>query len=446
MHRCRLPLTAVALLTLAAELRAQDEAKAVLDRAIQALGGADKLGQLKAVHTNIKGTIYSAKSETLPFTADTWSGRSGQFKHHMLYDREGILITQVQMFNGDAVGVWVNGADYLNDKVKAALKKGRYADELTNLLPLRDKAFTLELAGERKEADGRVLIEVKVTRSGCPDVSLFFDKNDDLLYKTAHRQLDPSSKNEENEMLQEVVYRDYREPDLGEQAEKTLREARFTTDGPALLDILRKRTLPGNLRDKIAILIQQLADESFEVRENASKELAALGAVSVPLLKQAVKSTDPEVVRRAERCLEEIKEGPVQREANPAIPRSAARLIALRKPVGAAEVLLAYLLMAPDEQTAGEVRGALAAVAFRDGQADQFLTQALEDKDSQRRAAAAEALGKSPRQAPGRTQFIQGLKRPTNVTIYRGGRKFMEWQLLAIDYYNAFDDSLFAKP
>ena len=55
---------------------------------------------------------------------------------------------------------------------------------------------------------------------------------------------------------------------------------------------------------------------------------------------------------------------------------AACRLVAIRKPTGAAEVLLAYLPCAPDEAVVNEVRAALAAVAMRDGKPEVVLLQA----------------------------------------------------------------------
>src|SRR5262249_3454005 len=73
-------------------------------------------------------------------------------------------------------------------------------------------------------------------------------------------------------------------------------------------------------------------------------------------------------------------------------PLVAARLMALRKPAGATEALLAYLPFAEDEGVANEVQTALMAVGFPDGKADPVVVRALVDPLPLRRAAAAEAL------------------------------------------------------
>jgi HEAT repeat protein len=170
--------------------------------------------------------------------------------------------------------------------------------------------------------------------------------------------------------------------------EQTLRAVSLTTDGPALLDFFRKRSQSSVDPAEVAALVAQLGDKSGEVREKATGALVALGPVAVPQLRQAAKDPDePEVAGRAKRCLQAI-------EGNFAasVPVAAARLVAQRRPEGAAAVLLDYLPLADDENVVEEVKLALAAVAQHDGKPESVLLQALEDKSALRRAVAAEAL------------------------------------------------------
>jgi hypothetical protein len=180
------------------------------------------------------------------------------------------------------------------------------------------------------------------------------------------------------------------EPDQVARDEQTLREAKVGTDGPALLEFFRKRTAKDVDPTKIKALVRQLGDDSFEKREQASAQLIAVGASAVPHLKEALKDPDIEIVRRAEECLRRIGEG-----STGAVVDAAARLLAARKPDGAAEALLAYLPYAEDDIAADEVREALAALAVRDGKVDPAVVNAAADKLPARRAAAATALARS---------------------------------------------------
>jgi hypothetical protein len=73
-----------------------------------------------------------------------------------------------------------------------------------------------------------------------------------------------------------------------------------------------------------------------------------------------------------------------------------ARLIALRKPKGAAEAILAYLPFADEESLVEELQAALNAVAFKGGKADPAVVKALADRQPVRRAAAGQALCQGP--------------------------------------------------
>src|SRR5262249_56817257 len=78
--------------------------------------------------------------------------------------------------------------------------------------------------------------------------------------------------------------------------------------------------------------------------------------------------------------------------AGPHVLAAAIRLLAERKPAGAAEALLAYLPYAPDEGVAAAVRQALPAVAVRDGKPEPALLKALADSAPLQRLFAGEAL------------------------------------------------------
>jgi HEAT repeat protein len=164
-----------------------------------------------------------------------------------------------------------------------------------------------------------------------------------------------------------------------------------SAEGPGLLEELRKRTLTEADRIKGDALVRKLGDEEFAVREQATKDLQGMGPLVVPLLRQAARNPDLEVRTRAQQVLASIE----QNSDTPLSPVTA-RLIALRKPTGAAAALLAYLPFADDDALVEEVQSALNAVAYHGGKADPVLVKALSDGAPARRAAAAEALCQGP--------------------------------------------------
>jgi hypothetical protein len=169
--------------------------------------------------------------------------------------------------------------------------------------------------------------------------------------------------------------------------EQLLARAGVGTDGPALLAFLQKHTHPAVDADRIRTLVRDLGAAEFATRERSSAELAKAGRLAAAPLRQALKSPDREIALRAAKCLQGIEAGP-----GPAEQAAAVRLVARRKPAGAAAVLLAYLPCAPGDAVAEEIRAALPAVAVIDGKSAPALTQALADAVPVKRAAAAEAL------------------------------------------------------
>jgi hypothetical protein len=159
------------------------------------------------------------------------------------------------------------------------------------------------------------------------------------------------------------------------------------TDGPTLLEEFRKRTPSAALVERMHALVGKLDDRSFRVREQASADLVSFGHVVVPLLRAEIKSGDLERRRRAERCIALIARHPRR-----PLPPAAARLVALRKPAGAVEALLAFLPWAEDDRLAGEIQTALETLTQAGGKANPALIRALDDAQRERRAVAASVL------------------------------------------------------
>ena len=169
--------------------------------------------------------------------------------------------------------------------------------------------------------------------------------------------------------------------------EATVHAAGLATDGPALLDFFRLRTRGTVAPERLADLIAQLGADTAAVREKACGELVSTGPATIRLLRQAAKDLDaPTSSALAHRCLVALEKEPGT------VTSAAARLLALRRPDGAAEALLTFLPAAEDERVIEEVKSALAALAYHDGKPVPALVKALEDASSLRRAAAVEVL------------------------------------------------------
>jgi hypothetical protein len=173
--------------------------------------------------------------------------------------------------------------------------------------------------------------------------------------------------------------------------EQLLRQAHIATDGPGLLAFFRTRLPDSTDEKKIKSLIIQLGDESFEKREEASKQLIAMGMRARNALRVAVKDADLEISRRAEDCLQTIEEA----GARSVTLSAAVRVLTQRKPEKAAATLLAFLPHAEDDAVVSEIFHALRSLAVHDGKAEPAVVEALTDKIALKRAAAGAALARA---------------------------------------------------
>jgi HEAT repeat protein len=173
------------------------------------------------------------------------------------------------------------------------------------------------------------------------------------------------------------------------------------TEGAGLLDELKKRTKPDVDPAKVQALVGKLGDNAFNVRENAGKELIALGVPILPILRQVYRDPpDLEMRNRVRTCIETI-EGDNEKAKQDYLPRLLAlgRLVALRKPPGAPEAILAYLPSQDEDGLREALQTALAAAGFSsNGEPQPALLKGLTDKSMTRRIAAARALCSVPKQ------------------------------------------------
>jgi len=180
--------------------------------------------------------------------------------------------------------------------------------------------------------------------------------------------------------------------DVIKSDEELLKANKIGTDGPALVSHLKDRSLTENQLAKLQDLIKQLGARAFTEREKAQQALIKHGPAVRPLLREALKQTDPEVRKRAEQCLESI-----EAVHSPAVTSAVVRLLAYRKPAEAVETLLLFAPYTDSEAIDDDVLQALIAVTdFAKLTNDSPLMKARQNKVTVRRAAAAHVLSRSP--------------------------------------------------
>lgn len=196
--------------------------------------------------------------------------------------------------------------------------------------------------------------------------------------------------------------------------EKILRDARLPTDGPGLLDYLRKQAGPQGGEVRIKALIRVLGDRSFRVRQKASAELITFKAQARPFLLQAVNDTDVEIARRARECLTHL-----QGDAGD-VDTAAVRVLAARAPEGTLPVLVACIPGARSERTLAAIEAALITLS-RPGKPDPALLAALTGKDPAARAVAAVVLHRTcADQRPAALQVLKDEDLQARIRAARG--------------------------
>jgi hypothetical protein len=186
---------------------ADSDVSAILDKAIKAHGGAEKLGQERAVRVKSKGTV--AIGDGADFTAETTT-QAGKFRQVIQLSVAGQEVTMTVVFDGMKGWQNANGAtkeiegDLLDD-----IKEGAYANRLRRMAFLKDKSLQLSPLGETKVND-RPAVGIKVVSKGHPDVKLFFDKESGLLVKTERQVLDGMT---QQKVLEEWIVQAHQEAD-----------------------------------------------------------------------------------------------------------------------------------------------------------------------------------------------------------------------------------------
>lgn len=209
--RCRSILVFALCLTWCSQALAQDVARAVVEKAIEAHGGMRRLSQVRADRVKLKGSVFlNDKDKPVPFTGETLVQLPGQLKSTVHLNVETRTHTVVEGLNGETAWSQLNGQPKPIEPANLAqMREALALARAVRLVPLlTDKIYDLSSLGESK-VNERVVQGVKVAVKGRKDLRLFFDKESGLLIKTAHHLDDGNGK----EVEQEEYYGDFR--DLG---------------------------------------------------------------------------------------------------------------------------------------------------------------------------------------------------------------------------------------
>jgi hypothetical protein len=163
---------------------AQESPNAIIERAIAAHGGQQRLARVRADRVRLSGTLHVGAS-AVPFSNETTVQLPDHFKSVVrltLGERTQVV---VHLLDGERAAILVDGqAQPVSSSHLAQLRQTLQLDHALRLVPLlTDPAFSLSLLGDT-EINERPAVGVRVLGHGQRDVRLFFDRQTGLLVKT----------------------------------------------------------------------------------------------------------------------------------------------------------------------------------------------------------------------------------------------------------------------
>jgi hypothetical protein len=225
-------LLAALVLIVAGPARAEDakDAKAVIDKAIKALGGEEKLAKaLKGCTWKNKGTLSIMGSDNEISTENTLAGL-GKYRSKFMGEFGGNKIEGVSVLDGEKGARSFAGMDMeLDADALANEKRTVYLAAVAGLVvPLKDKGFQTELAGEEK-VDDKPAVAVKVIGPDKKDSKIYFDKETGLPVK----QVAKVNNFMGQEVNQETLFSNYKDMDGIKRPGKTI----IKHDGEKLMEL-----------------------------------------------------------------------------------------------------------------------------------------------------------------------------------------------------------------
>jgi hypothetical protein len=187
-------LAALALCA-SAGVQADDEAKAIIAKAIQAHGGEAKVSR-PAYSLKLKGTF---------FAGDQVVSHSGviqsQGANRSRIEIHAAGFDTISVVDGDKGWIREDGKTRpMTAEELAEAKEDLHTDWVTSLAPLPGKEFTLARLEPAKVSD-RPAVGIRVSHKGFRDVDLYFDKETGLLVKKRIKRPGPEGKDVENETV-----------------------------------------------------------------------------------------------------------------------------------------------------------------------------------------------------------------------------------------------------
>ena len=230
MQKIKLAFALGGLLIAGSVVFAQEQARAIVEKAVQAQGGEAKVAKLRMMRIKVEGTAALVPGQPdLPFTLeDTWQ-MPDRYKTSFTFQIAGKKLAQTQVIVSDKGWIQMNGQTQdLPKEAVAEMKEQKHAEDLDRFAFLKERGVELS-AIDSIRVEGKPAVGVLVNSKGHRDVKLYFDTASGLLVKREYPLLDPASG---KDVVQEVIFSDYQEKDGLKHYKKIL----VFRDGKKLFD------------------------------------------------------------------------------------------------------------------------------------------------------------------------------------------------------------------
>jgi hypothetical protein len=203
------------------------DARALLDKAIAAHGGEERLAKHVAYHVKLK-VEYPLGDKTITAAAELYTQGFDKARTTVVYETAKGQV--VEVVNGKTG--WIkrddSDAQVMTDEQVAKWHEDIYAKKVGQLAPLKNRDFDLSSLDEIM-VEGRPAVGILVRHEGHEAIKLYFDKESHLLVKSWRRTMNVTLR---RESVHESVILDYREVN----GEKHPFKSTSYRDGSKLID------------------------------------------------------------------------------------------------------------------------------------------------------------------------------------------------------------------
>jgi hypothetical protein len=194
---------------------ADDKAIAVVNKAIEAHGGADNLNKYKGGRAKISGEMKIGDKD-VTFAGTLVFSLPDRYKMNVTFEIDGEKVEMEEVVKGDEVRtvMKVGGeATQLpaDDDSKEEARTASVLQEAEQLTPLLDaKRFTLKAADDADVNGKKAAVIVVRPKALKKDVKMFFDKDSGLLIKTAYKATETDDDGDKKEVFEESYFTDHK--------------------------------------------------------------------------------------------------------------------------------------------------------------------------------------------------------------------------------------------